>query len=355
MSVREVFELDFSKLSMRSAIVGTVALAVVIVFLAIFGSVAMAAGLAAVFVVMAGPSDTRRPDVNSLLFVLGGAGITFIVAWSSSSVVAATIVLSVITLGASLLALVGKRSTTMGVFLLLWSVLALGIGSTLAAAIDLAIAFALGGGFALLVMWLASLLPDRSATPENPNVADEPATTAEQPDQVAPAAPPSASVIRFAIVRALAVGLSVFLGYELFPDHATWVALTFVLVVRPPAHQTVVGGTARAIGTGLGVVLGVVIAQIDGDSLAIQVTAFVVCAFLMMATNKVNPVVSTLFTTTLLLISQEILQEQVAVAGWERLLATLLGVVFAFVAIAILIIIGRQKKASQSSNQIANT
>jgi uncharacterized membrane protein YccC len=128
-----------------------------------------------------------------------------------------------------------------------------------------------------------------------------------------------------------------------------------VLVVRPPAHQTVVGGTARAIGTGLGVVLGVVIAQIDGDSLAIQVTAFVVCAFLMMATNKVNPVVSTLFTTTLFLISQEILQEQVAVAGWERLLATLLGVVFAFVAIAILIIIGRQKKASQSSNQIANT
>jgi hypothetical protein len=325
--VREVFVLDLTKLNLRGAITGTIALGITIVFLGIFGTVVMAAGLAALFVIAGGPSDTQKPDLSSFLLVVGGALLTFVVSLSAASAVAATIVITLITLGATLLALWGKRYATMGVFGVLWAVLALTLGTAPQLAANMALAFALGGSVALVAMWIASLIPANDI----PEETDE--TTDEQSGPVSPEGPARASIIRFAIVRAIAVGACVFIGYELFPNYPAWAALTFVLVVRPPAHQTLVTGVARTIGTVLGVGVAVLITQIDPGNTAIQVAAFVIAGFLMIATNKVNYAVSTLFTTILIVLSQELLQEQVDEAGWTRILATLTGVAIAFLAI----------------------
>jgi uncharacterized membrane protein YccC len=325
--VREVFVLDLTKLNLRNAITGTIALGITIVLLGILGTVAMAAGLAAIFVIAGGPSDSKRPDLSSLLLVVGGALLTFVVSLSAAATIAATIVISLITLGATLLALWGKRYATMGVFGLLWAVLALTLGTTPELAASMAFAFALGGGVALVAMWIASLIPANDMPAQTGETADE------QSDPPVSEGPATNAIFKFAIVRAIAAGACVFIGYELFPEHPAWAALTFVLVVRPPAHQTAVAGVARTIGTLLGVVVAVLITQIDPGNIAIQVAAFTISGFLMIATNKVNYLISTMFTTTLIVLSQELLQEQVDVAAWNRILATLIGVAVAFLAI----------------------
>ncbi|MCH9816552.1 MAG: FUSC family protein [Actinomycetia bacterium] len=339
--MREVFALDLSKLSLRTAIIGTIVLGITVVLVGVFGNVAIAAGLAAVFVTAAGPADTRRPDLGSVLLVVVGAAVTFLVSLSASSQVAAAVVITAITLAATLLALLDKRSATMGVFGLLWAVLVLDVGATADTAASMAAAFAIGGVLALLALWIADRFLESDPDPE---IATEPeqdmAETAVRSKRQRDV------IVRFAIVRALGAGACVLLGYSLFPENPAWAVLTFVLVIQPPAHQFVVTALGRAIGTAVGVVLGVLIIQVSTGNTVALLVAFVASSFLMMATRKVNYAVSTLFTTGVLLISQALLQEQASVAAWQRLLATLLGVVIAFAVVAVLALLtGHHRQA----------
>ena len=356
--MREVFKLDLTQLNLRSAITGTIALGITIVFLGIFGTVVMAAGLAAIFVIAGGPSDTKKPDLASFLLVIGGSLLTFVVSLSAASTIAATITISLVTFLATLLALWGKRYGIMGVFGVLWAVLALTLGTTPQLAASMALAFAIGGGVAMLAMWISSLIPATDLPHDDASVEDasvEDASVEDSPESQTPSDAARRAIIRFAIIRALAVGACVFLGYELFPAHPAWAALTFVIVIRPPAHQTAVTGVARTIGTLLGVVIAILILQIDPGNIAIQVSAFVVAGFGMVATNKVNYVVSTLFTTTLIMLSQALLQEQVEAAAWERILATLIGVGIAFLSIVALKVISTRDENSPRDHATSPT
>lgn len=345
--MREAFQVDVSKLNFRGALVGTIALGLVIVFIGVFGQVTVAAGVAAVFVVAGGPSETRRPDRYSVLLVLAGALVTVIVSLSASSAIAATLAITLITFGATLLALLGKRARTTGVFGVMWAVLALAIGSTPEIALSLSVAFTVGGLVALAVLWLASRIPDRSSHADDDAdsgrlPSGEPPLEEPSPDEPDPLLPGPArrTVINYAILRSLGVGACVFLGYQWFPDHSAWAALTFVLIVRPPAHQSFVAGVARAIGTGLGVGLATSIVHIDPGSQAIQIAAFVVAAYMMLATAKVNYAIFTMFTTVMLLLSQE----QVEATGRQRLLATLLGVGVGFFVILIIVTLAKKRE-----------
>ena len=339
--MREVLALDLSKLSLRTALIGTIVLGVTVVLVGVYGNVAIAAGLAAVFVIAAGPADTRRPDLGSVLLVAIGAVVTFLVSVSASSPAWAAVVITVITLAATLLAMLDQRSAKMGVYGLLWAVLVLDVGATADTAVSMAIAFAFGGVLAVLALWISYRFLESDPDPEadadvGKDAAETTIRTRHQRDVIA----------RFAIVRAAGAGACVLLGYSLFPENPAWAVLTFVLVIQPPAHQFVVTALGRALGTAVGVVVGVLIIQIStGDTVALLV-AFVASAFLMIATRKVNYAVSTLFTTSVLLISQALLQEQTSVAAWQRLLATLLGVVIAFAVVAVLALLtGRHRHA----------
>jgi uncharacterized membrane protein YccC len=92
----------------------------------------------------------------------------------------------------------------------------------------------------------------------------------------------------------------------------------------------------RTVGTVAGVLIGMAAAQLVGDNLAAQLIAFVLAGFLMLASSDVNYALSTTFTTAMLLLSERILHEDVYQTGWERLGATVVGVMIAFLVIGVM-------------------
>ena len=319
----EVLELDMDELDLRGALTGVLALAVALALVSVLGPVAMAAGIAALFVVAGDAPETRGPDSVQALLVLAGAVITLAVGYSAESAVAATITITVVTLAGTLVAMAGRRPAVAGTYALLWAVVTLGIGSTDESPAAMALAFVAGGVIALVALWLAERVPDPDG--EEGGAPDQADASADDTGGPVPW-----SIKTFAVARAVAAGACVALGYWLFPDHATWAALTFVLVLQPPKEQATVVAVGRTLGTTAGVLLGMAVASLVGDQTAVLVVAFMLSGFLMLATKKVNYALSTTFTTALLLLAQRLLQDDVFSTGWTRLAATLLGVVAAF-------------------------
>jgi hypothetical protein len=322
----EIIEFDVEKLDYRSALTGVVVLAAALMFVGVLGPAGMAAGIAAIFVVAGGSSQAHASPLNGILFVLVGACVTLLVGYSAESALAATLVIGIVTLLATLASLGGVNTATAGVYLLLWSILALSFGGTDEEPWVAAVAFLIGGTLAITGLWIAArVAPEPSGTPSG-NAAEQ-ATDPEGP------AANSWSVERFAVLRALGAAACVALGYWWFPDHPTWASLSFILVLRPPKEEAVITGIGRTLGTVAGVVVGILFAQVVGDSTASLLIAFAVCGFLMLATREANYAVSTGFTTAMLLLAQRLIQEDVYSTGWQRLFATILGIAVAFAVI----------------------
>lgn len=326
--VEDVLELEMEELDWRSAFTGLIGLLIALVFIGVFGTVGMAAGIAVVFVVGSDEETHKGPDLGQLVLVVVGAIVTYAVGESTTSTAGAAIVIGLITLGCTLVLLLGSEFASVGAYSLIWAVLALTIGVTNESAVEMAIAFAAGGTIALAVLLASSRIGDIRA---GDTVDDDPVSSDPGVDPL-----DTEAVVTFAVVRSMAAALAVVIGFEWFPDHAAWTVLTFVLVLRPPKDQTVVVAIGRTLGTVAGVLIGMAAAQLVGDNLAAQLVAFVLAGFLMLASSDVNYAVSTTFTTVMLLLSERILHDDVYEAGWERLGATVAGVVIAFVVIGVM-------------------
>lgn len=329
--MREVIEFDLEELDWRAAFTGLVGLLIALVFLIAFGPVGMAAGVAVLFVVGSDTDDSFGPDLAQVVLVVAGAIVTVAVGAATSSTAAAAIVLGAVALCSTLLVLLGPRWAGAGAYTLIWAVLSLTIGITDESARAMGLAFGAGGLIALAVLWVSARLgstemPDGVTAVEDstPSVSSEQAVQRRRP------------LVLFSIVRALATSAAVVVGFERFPDHAAWVVLTFVLVLRPPRGQTTVVAAGRTLGTVIGVLFGMAAAQLAGDSLPAQLLAFSGAGFFMLATTDVNYALSTAFTTAMLLLSERILHQDVYETGWERIRATLVGVVIAFLVIGIM-------------------
>ncbi len=326
--VEDVLELEMEELDWRSAFTGLIGLLIALVFIGVFGTVGMAAGIAVVFVVGSDEEAHKGPDLGQLLLVPVGAIVTYAVGESTTSTAGAAIVIGLITLGCTLLLLLGTRFASIGAYSLMWAVLALTIGVTDESAAEMAIAFAAGGTIALAVLFVSSRIGDGGGVE---TVDDDPASSDPGMDERH-----ANAIITFAVVRSLAAALAVAIGFEWFPEHAAWTVLTFVLVLRPPKEQTMVVAVGRTVGTVAGVLIGMAAAQLVGDNLAAQLIAFVLAGFLMLASSDVNYALSTTFTTAMLLLSERILHEDVYQTGWERLGATVVGVMIAFLVIGVM-------------------
>lgn len=321
--MKEVLELDMDELDLRRAVIGTVALAVGLALMGALGPVGIAAGIAAIFVVAGDSDETRGPDSVQAALVVGGAAVTLLVGYAAGSTVAATITIAAVTLVATLVSLAGPRPAAAGVYALLWAVLTLSIGATDESPVAMAGAFLAGGAIALAVLWLAERVPA---------VAGLGGVDASRPDGAddESSAPRQWAVEVFAMARSVAAGGCVALGYWLFEAHPIWAVLTFVLVLQPPKEEATVVAVGRTLGTTAGVIVGIAVAGLVGDRTGALVAALVLCAFSMLATKSVNYALSTAFTTALLLLAQRLLHEDVFSTGWQRLLATVLGVAAAF-------------------------
>ncbi len=150
-------------------------------------------------------------------------------------------------------------------------------------------------------------------------------------------------MIRFSLLRALAVGVCVLLGFPIFPEHPAWAALTVVLVVRPPARRIVVTGASRAIGTLAGGAPGVADVVVSGGSTVGLLAGFIGAASVLVATMSVNSTVFPCFLTALIVLSKGLAREAALTVGWDRLLATLLGVGSAFLVIVVWLLIADRR------------
>ena len=327
--VRELLALDLAKVDLRRGALGLVAVVLAIIFIAAFGTVGMAAGLAALFAFAAdapGPTGDRVRGV--LIMSVVGAAIAYVAVWAGvEHVWVAALLTFGITVVATLAAGYGHAAAIRGLLLSLWAVIALSFAGGDEPALEFSAAYLLGGVAAAAIMLVKTRLPG-----------DVGGADAAAPPQSAPRA--LAEIVRsklgvFALVRAVAVGLATVLGIEFFPDHPIWPALTVLIVLRAQPGEAFSIGALRTLGTLAGVLAAEAVISVANGASSVVVAAFLAAAFLMLALQKVNYAVFALFLTMVLVLSQELLGDDADAAASDRFLATLLGSAIAFLGIGI--------------------
>ena len=272
-----------------------------------------------------------------------GAALIMLLSWSGEETWSAVLVATAVTYCGTLAAGWGRKAAAEGQFLVLLTVVVLMVGPTDQSAVELAVAFVVGG----LVATAISLVGGHWAGTESADVSN--ATEDDSPSV--------GDVVRseigiFAGVRALAVGAATGVGYQLFDDHPVWTMLTVVLVLQTPARQTLRVGLQRTVGTVVGVLVGMMIVNwLDTGNVAVSV-AFVLAGFAMITFKGVSDTLSTVFMTCVLLLSQRILHEDAYAAGWERVGATVLGASIAMFVVA-LAVTNRRWRGSGVENRSA--
>jgi len=185
-------------------------------------------------------------------------------------------------------------------------------------------AFAGGGLIAAGVLWLQT-----RARPE-PSIEAETTAAAHTVEEII-----RSPLGWFALLRATAAGLALLLGGVLFPEHASWAALTVILVMKPKAGETVASGLLRTIGTLTGVIVAEAVILVSGGEAIVVTVGFMVFAFGMAALHKVNYAVFVACLTGVLVLSDQLASGTGESTASDRLLATLLGAAIAFIGIGL--------------------
>ena len=322
----ELLRLDLSAVDLRKGLMGLGAILAFGLFVALFGNVGMVAALAVLFVILADQPGTLRDHGTGVLIVTAaGTIIALIGVWAGSEHVLVSAALTfIVVLLASLAAGFGAAMFVRGMLLSIWAVVAISLAGNQADAFQLAVAFAGGGLIAAAIIWFRSrALPEPSLEGE----AEEAARTLE-------------SVIRsplgwYALLRASAAAIALWVGASLFPEHTIWASLTVILVMKPRAGETIGAGLLRTIGTVLGIIVAeVLITLADGDQ-TVAFVGFMVAAFAMAALQKVNYAVFVACLTALLVLADQLAAGTGEATAIDRLFATLLGAAFAVAAIAV--------------------
>jgi hypothetical protein len=324
--LRELLRLDLDAVDLHKGVTGLGSILAFVVFVAIFGTIGMVAALATLFVLLADqPGPSRDRGIGVLLMTVIGSIIAFIGAWAGPQhIVVAAILTFVVVALATLAAGFGSASAARGMLLSVWAVVAISMAGETDTAVQMAIAFAGGGLIAAGILWLRTW-----ARPE-PSIEAEAKGAAHTLNEVI-----RSPLGWFALLRATAAGLAMWLGGVLFPEHAIWAALTVILVMKPKAGETVASGLLRTIGTVAGVIAAEAIILIGGGEAIVTTIGFMLFAFAMTALQKVNYAVFVACLTGVLVLADQLASGTGESTASDRLLATLLGAAIAFVGIGV--------------------
>jgi hypothetical protein len=223
-------------------------------------------------------------------------------------------------------------------FLTFWPLFALMLGSSNTAPWKVAVGFLAGGALAIAItaLRLRVSAPQNAEDSHAPDELDEIPKGATGLGQKLVAAAKSPLGL-FALLRAMAVVVAVVLGFWLFSSYPLWVAITVIVVIKPSANQSLSVAVQRTLGTAIGVAVAVVIAQILPNSETGVIVAFLLSGTLMIAFNDANYTLFAAFLTSMLVFGQRLVQEDAFEAGWERLLATVVGALIAMTVSAVAI------------------
>jgi hypothetical protein len=309
---------------------------------ALVGPVAMAAAIGALVVLATDPPPAGRSWATALLpLVVGGAMLTFVAVAIDGQAFAAALLAGAVGVVATLHSGRSRKAGTRGFIATLWIILALTLYATGVGALEYAVAFAIGGAAGSGV----ALARARKGTPEG--VGPDDVETEATPAPPRPGAALRASPLaQLAILRGIGLAVAVLLGFTWFPAHPAWVAISALIVMRPPTRRALVVGTQRSLGTAIGVVVAVVLAGFIGENTAVLVLLFLASAFLMMAFREVNYALFAMFVTALVVYLQRILGAGAAESGIDRLAETILGVAIAFVVLGLTEALARRESAA---------
>ena len=332
----DIFVVDWDQVQIKRALSGLVTMLVVVAFLGAIDDVVLAALMAALFVSSIGGGGSMSERLPAMVRFTGiGALAGGLAYWSTDNIWLVAAVLGAAAYLGTLAAAFGPVAAKSGMYLSIWPLFALMLGSADADPWAVAVAFIAGGAAATLITALRLRV-----TPPDAGDSEQ---GAEDGDVVRPMtlqnvlAATTEPIGLFALLRTAAIVLAVVVGFWWFESYPLWVAITVIVVVKPSSSQSIAVAVQRTVGTAIGVAAAVVVAQVLPESDTAVAIAFVVCGFLMVAFNNANYTLFATFLTAMLVFGQRLAHADAFEAGWERLLATLVGAVIALAVMAIAI------------------
>lgn len=335
--VDDIVRVDWEQVRFRRAASGLAAMLVVIALLRLAGDAVFAALLATLFVTAVGGDGTMSERLPGMVrFTVLGAVLGGLAYWSTDSVIGVAAVLGVATYLGTLAAAAGPVAARAGLYLTIWPLFALMLGSSDTAPWTVSVAFLVGGALSIAVTALRLRLTaeDEAGEIDEPEERDEiTGDRLSRPSQLMAAA--TGPIGWFALLRTVAVVLAVILGFWWFSSYPLWVAITVIVVVKPSSSQSASVAVQRTLGTAVGVSIAVVLAQVLPRGDAGVVVAFLASGFFMVAFLNANYTLFAAFLTSMLVFGQRLVQADAFEAGFERLLATVVGALVALAVIAV--------------------
>ena len=324
----ELLNVDRERINVRAGLLGLVVLSVFGVAVAVWGPVFIAAAMGALVLLVTDPPPPGRRWVTALLpLLVAGTAMTFLAVWVGARPIPAAILVGIVGVVAAIHAGDGRKAGIRGLIATIWVVLALTLDDTAVGAVGYAAAFAGGALLGGIVAWLSARRGSDDDDDDDISVAEPTLTTITGLF--------TSRVGQFALLRGVGLAVAVLLGFILFPAHPAWVAISTLIVMRPPTRQALVVGLQRSLGTGFGVIAAVIVAGLVGDNRPGLIILFLVSAFLAMAFREANYALFAMFVTALVVYSQRILGADAAESGQDRFVETVVGVAIAFIVLAI--------------------
>ena len=142
----------------------------------------------------------------------------------------------------------------------------------------------------------------------------------------------------YSLVRAGAITLGGYIGQQYLEINQFWIAMTVVLIMPPIMDTTLVRGIYRAVGTVLGVIVGFLLVWLFADNPIILLIVEMIALFLYVYTGKGYVYAVLVFFSSVFIVIQLGLTgvEMANFGGNERIIATVVGIVIAFVTLLIL-------------------
>jgi hypothetical protein len=335
--IEDIVRVDWEQVRFKRAASGLLSMLAVVAFIGAIGDVVFTALVATLFVTAAGGDGKMSQRLPGMVrFTVVGAALGGLAFWPGDTALAVALVLGVATYLGTVAAAEGPTSARAGLYLTIWPLFALMLGSAETEPWTVVAAFLVGGAVAIGVTALRLRVSseDVAGDEDLPDELDEvPGTSFGE--RVAHAATSPIGV--FAVLRTVAVVLAVLLGFWWFSSYPLWVAITVIVVVKPSASQSMSTAVQRTLGTAVGVAVAVVLYQVLPKGDAAVVVAFLASGFLMIAFNNANYTLFAAFLTSMLVFGQRLVQADAFEAGWERLLATLVGALIAMAVMGIAI------------------
>jgi hypothetical protein len=343
----DIVRVDWEQVRFGRAASGLLSMLVVVAFIGAIDDAVLAALMATLFVTAAGGGGSMAERLPGMVqFTVIGAVLGGLAFWSTDSAWAVAFVLGLATYIGTLAAAEGPAAAQAGLYLTMWPLFALMLGSADTEPWTVVVAFLVGGAVAIGI----TAIRLRVSSAETAVDGDEPDELDTVPgssfgERMARAATSPIGI--FAVLRSVAVVAAVVVGFLWISSYPLWVAITVIVVLKPSANQSVSTAVQRTLGTAVGVALAVLVAQVLPQNDAAVAVALLVCGFLMIAFNNANYTLFAAFLTAMLVFSQRLVQADAFEAGWERLLATVVGALIAIVVMVIAVALKPRFAAQQ--------